>query len=102
MEHPLFDPTNLTDDELIDKLQKSREHMGNQSQLGHDYTVESIEGIVRTLEAEQVRRFTVDQNESNADTIKEALKSIDFGKIEEIDPSTFDMDPNDIARSYKK
>lgn len=102
MEHPLFDPTSLTDDELIDKLQKSRNYVGQQSQLGHDYTVESIEGIVRTLEAEQARRFTVDQDKSNADSIEDGLKSIDFGDVEEINSSTFDMDPDDIARSYKK
>lgn len=100
MEHPLFDPTSLTDDELIDKLQKSRNYIGQQTQLGHDYTVESIEAVIRTLEAEQGRRFSTEQDKSNADSIKDSLKSIDFGDIEEIDPNIFDMDPDDIARSY--
>lgn len=100
--HPLFDPKNLTDDQIIEKLQKSREYLAQQSQLGHDFTVDSIEMVVRTLELEQVARFTKVQETENKDSIVKALESIELGKVDEISPGTFDMDPADIARSYKK
>lgn len=102
MDHPLFDPKDLSDDDLLERLQKSRNYLGQQTQLGHDYTVESIEAIVRTLEGEQERRFEKQRDEANTQTIEEALNSIELGKVEEVDPDTFAMDPEDIARSYKK
>lgn len=102
MDHPLFDPKGLSDDELLDKLQKSRQYLGQQTQLGHDYTVTSIESVVAALEGEQVRRFTAERDLANKDDIKKDLNTINIGKVEEIDTNKFDMDPEDIARSYKK
>lgn len=102
MDHPLFDPKMLSDDDIIEKLQKSREYLAQQSQLGHDFTVTSIEGVVNALEAEKEARFMRTQEKENKDAIATSLEPIELGKIAEINQEVFHMDPADIARSYKK
>lgn len=102
MDHPLFDPKTLTDDEIIEKLQKSSEYLAQQSQLGHDFTVTSIKAVVIALEAEKEARFMRMQQKENKDAIETELAPIELGKIAEIDQGMFHMDPADIARAYKK
>lgn len=71
--HPLYNTKDLTDDQLLDKLQKAYEYLSMQSSLGHTDTVESIQSVIDQLEAEKENRYYNAQ-------IAEAKKKGDFEK----------------------
>lgn len=57
MEHPLYDARKLTDDDLLDRIGKSRQYLNMQRRLGHTEAANSIESVITALEAESKRRI---------------------------------------------
>ena len=69
--HPFIDTASLSDDELVQKLDKAYQHLSAQTRLGHTPTVESIKDVIDALELERqtrvLRAMTEKQNKSDKD-----------------------------------
>lgn len=82
MLHPLFDPSELTDDQLYDKLNKAYQYLSQQELLGHTPTVGSIQQTINALENEKIKRFEAHLAEEAEKHMDDILKPIDLGTIE--------------------
>jgi hypothetical protein len=87
--HPLYDPSELTDDEIITKLQKCYVHLADQQRQGHNATVSSIEQTILALETERQARMQrsmqAEADSKNAKEKKTGLEPIELGTIEQAD-----------------
>lgn len=54
--HPLFDVRELTDDEILKRIDRARNYLSFQTGLGRTPTIESIDCVLQTLYDEQDRR----------------------------------------------
>lgn len=92
MEHPFYDPSKLTDEEILTKLGKCYNYMAVQERLGHDPTVESIKQIADALEVEKTNRF---QKMMNDEAIKQNPKMLDPIELGELETEDKDKDNNE-------
>ena len=82
--HPFINSASLSDDQIIDKLEKANQHLAMQGRLGHSDTMESIQAIILTLEEERMTRYQkLEQDEINKQ-YPDILKTLDIGVTEEI------------------
>lgn len=81
--HPLYDTKDLTDDQLLEKLQKAYSYMAMQSSLGHTDTVESIQTVIDQLETEKEDRIYKAQlaEAKKKGDYEESLKPITLGEL---------------------
>lgn len=82
MLHPHFDPSDFTDDQIYDKLNKAYLYLSQQEQLGHTPTIESIQHTILALENEKVKRFEDMMERENEAANTEELKPINLGTID--------------------
>lgn len=54
--HPLFDVRELTDDEILKRIDRARNYLSFQTGLGRTPAIESIDCVLQTLYEEQDRR----------------------------------------------
>ena len=54
--HPLFDVRELTDDEILKRIDRARNYLSFQTGLGRTPAIESIVCVLQTLYDEQDRR----------------------------------------------
>lgn len=57
MDHPFIDPTNLTDEELYQKIQKCQSYLYGEIQGGHVKMVDAIRAQLNTYEFEYQERM---------------------------------------------
>ena len=81
--NPLLDTSNLTDDEITEKLNKAYLYLNNQVQLGHNPTVFSIKEIIDTLEAERRKRYEKITDDEYKRKNPNYDKPIELGKLQE-------------------
>lgn len=82
MTHPLYDPSELTDDQILTKLGKCYSYIAQQEALGHDPTVESIKKTILALEGERTDRFDRSMREDASKTNATILDPITLGVLD--------------------
>jgi hypothetical protein len=82
MQHPFYDPSKLTDDEILLKLGKCYNYMAAQERLGHDPTVDSIKQVIESLELEKTTRFQKMVNDETTKLNPTMLAPIELGTLE--------------------
>lgn len=86
--HPLYNPSSLSDDELLDKLGKAYEHLSFQSHMGHQSAVDSISAVIDALEHEKSERTERQLNEELKKRMPKAkpeTQHITLGEIDDIE-----------------
>ena len=79
---PFLDTSKLTDEEIIEKLNKAYIHLHMQTSLGHNPTVQSIKSIIQSLEDEKFRRMQKVSDEEFKRKNPKDLEPIELGKLE--------------------
>lgn len=80
--HPFLDPRTLTDDQLLEKIDKAYAYINFEKKFGRDMTVHSIQEVIETLEEEHRNRL----NKVRYEEINKKLansKPIEIGKLED-------------------
>lgn len=70
--YPIFDPSKLDDEQLFNKLQEVRMHLGQHTNLGHDSLIHSMEISIAVMEEELETR----QLKAQTDREKEFRKKV--------------------------
>lgn len=98
--NPIYDPAQLSDDELIEKIGQANVFLRQQTDLGHTPTIESIKHVVETLELERVTRF---QNQVADEQKKKNPKALDAITLGELDltPKPLFEDDGERKRASK-
>lgn len=73
--YDLFDPTELSDDELFSRMMRARHFLGVHISQGNDGLVHSIEMTLAVMEEEQIYRDLKKQEAVLQDTLKRKQKS---------------------------
>lgn len=81
MEHPFLDTSKLTDDQLLDRLDRAYQYLHAQTQLGHTPTVESIKAVIEALSEERATRIQKFAHTELAKKINNT-DTIELGKLE--------------------
>ena len=79
--HPTYDPSALSDDELLEKLQKLYSSIGKEQDHGHNSMVFNIRVMIETLEAEKEQRLVKAQTEELRKKGIDPDEPIDIGTI---------------------
>ncbi len=86
MDHPFLNPTKLTDDQLMDRIQKCQRILAGEIAMGHTSVVESARAALETYQFEWNERmrtrsledkFKPDQEKQDRDG------PLEFGVVEE-------------------
>ena len=80
--HPLYNPSDLSDDKIHEKLTKAYLVRAQQEQLGHDPTVASIDHAIMALEMEKAKRFEVIMAKEAEKKKPEEMKPITLGILD--------------------
>ena len=83
--HPFLDLKDISDDQLLEKIQKCQRSMAYQQSLGHTDTVKSIEQVLDSLLIEQQTRL---QN-----AMEEEINKKNPTRYDSIDIGYCDKDP---------
>lgn len=83
MMHPLYDPSKLTDDEILDRLGKAYNYLSQQNALGHAYTADNIQQTIMALETEKEVRFQKMMTDEFNKTNPNELDPIVLGTLED-------------------
>lgn len=81
--HPFLDVSKLTDEEILERLNRAHQFLAYQKALGHMPTVQSIEEVIESLDYERERRLARNIDEEFKKKYPKDLDPIDVGKIEE-------------------
>lgn len=101
--HPIYDPSKLTDDELLSRLGQAHGYLHMQHQLGHDSAVDSIKETIRALDEERQSRFrrqTTEEQLKKTTGTPDASSTIILGELDTIAKPAF-IDEDERARSSK-
>lgn len=82
--HPLLDTTDLTDDQITEKLKKAYQYSAMQGQLGHASAVDSINATITALELEKELRFAKMLNDEAEKQNPNANDPLDVGVMGEV------------------
>ena len=88
--HPFVDPSNLTDEEILEKLKKCYNYLGMQSDLGHNDAVSSIQQVIAVYETEKDKRAYDALQEALNEDQPEAGSVVELGNVEEPDDDFYD------------
>ena len=80
--HPFIDATNLTDEEIIERLGKAYSYMNYQVSLGHNPTVRSIKDVIQSLEDERFKRLNNTVTEETKKKFPNLDNPITLGELE--------------------
>lgn len=80
--NPLIDITTLSDEEIVNRINKAYKYLEMQTTLGHTPTVESIKSVIETLEIEKSRRMAQSQSDEFRKKYPKDLDPIDIGTID--------------------
>jgi len=87
MHHPFFDPKNLTDGEIQEKLYECMEKQSYSSKMGMNELARNIDMIMYELRMEQENRLIEAEKEYNIRNGIDPNAPIILGEIEELDPT---------------
>ena len=77
--HPFLNTKKLTDEQLLEKIQKCQASIAYQQSLGHSDTVDSIQQVLDSLIIEQQTRLQNTMEEEINKKNPDRYKSIDVG-----------------------
>jgi hypothetical protein len=82
MDHPFLDPKGLTDDQLMDRIQKCQRILGQEIHMGHSTVVDSARAALETYQFEWNERM---RTSALADKFKhdEEEGPLEFGIVDE-------------------
>ena len=81
--YPFLELTNLTDEQLLDKISKAQSYLRMQTGLGHVPTVNSISDLITALEIEYRSRQEKIITEASKKKNPDVLKSLNIGYLDE-------------------
>ena len=81
--HPFLNVTELTDEEIIERLGKAYTHMNYQKMLGHSPTVLSIQEVIQSLEDERHKRMQKITDDEFKRKYPKDQDPIELGKLED-------------------
>ena len=81
MDHPFLDPTSLTDDQLMDRIQKCHRILGGEIAMGHNSVVHSARAALETYQFEWNERMQTRAVKEKFEKDEEE-GPIEFGVIE--------------------
>lgn len=80
--HPFLDVSKLSDEEIINRLDKAYTYMNHQVSLGHTPTVQSIKEVIQSLEDERQNRMRRTTDEEFKKKYPTADAPIELGRLE--------------------
>ena len=87
MDHPFVDPTSLTDDQLMDRIQKCQRILNGEMSMGHISMVDSARSQLQTYQFEWNERMQTraldDKFKVKGDDGKDDDGPLEFGVVEE-------------------
>jgi len=84
--HPFYDPKNLTDNELQEKLYQCIEKQNHAHNMGMIALGESIEAVMYEIKMEQEKRLIDAEKDYNKQHNINPNEPITLGEIEELEP----------------
>lgn len=82
MDHPFLNPSGLTDDQLMEKIQKCHRILSQEGAMGHSSVVDSARAALETYQFEWNERM---QRRAREDVFKkdEEKGPLEFGVVED-------------------
>jgi len=80
--HPLYNTSELTDDELSEKIGQAQLYMSQQERLGHTPTVSSIKQTIMQLQDEMAARLGTTIRDGLTKGTPDYLEPIELGTID--------------------
>lgn len=81
--HPFLDVSKLSDEEIIERLDKAHNYMNVQVGLGHNPTVHSIKEIIQDLENERRERQFRQSDAEYDKKFPDKNKPLELGKLDD-------------------
>jgi len=83
--HPFLDTSNMSDEDILNRLSKAYTFMNMQKDLGHNAAVQSIKEVIQALEDERQKRMQNLSKEEEKRKNPNQNKPIELGSIENQD-----------------
>lgn len=86
MDHPFLDPSKLTDDQLMDRIQKCHRILGGEMAMGHTSVVDSARAALETYQFEyneRMRTRALEDKFKKDEEKQEKDGPLEFGVVEE-------------------
>ena len=91
MHHPFYDPSKLTDNELLEKHYELVEKQQHAFRMNMGGLADNISALMYEIKMEQERRLIREEAEYNERNNIDPHEPITLGEIEELDPTEKDI-----------